>query len=272
MVALSFGDDYELPDRCPYCNQKLGMNGSTATFRVGNGTSEFGEYSQIECVSCEKIVKRNYGEEDVAQQDDPLIDPDPWVYRAEVLRNESSLKRREAQVRSLKEEGLSHGDIAEKLGISESTVGEYSRRITRRINESARTIEEIGQVIDPVRLIEGQFDGWVIYLGSEVKCPVCRTDLSVGDEAVVMAERVSDQWETVEIFCNGCPREEYVAAPYGPEQPVTEIFKTGQGQTTFCLVEGELEARGPRLKENGFALEREESLTLSSPHVLEVWN
>lgn len=64
-----------------------------------------------------------------------------WRERADLLREETSLKRREAEVRALKEQGLSHEEVADVLGISKSTVDEYSRRINDRIRRAKATVD-----------------------------------------------------------------------------------------------------------------------------------
>ena len=71
-----------------------------------------------------------------------------WRQRAGVLKNETALKTREAEVQALKEQGLTHAQIAERLEISKSTVDEYSRRINDRIRRSKATIRHLSGSVD----------------------------------------------------------------------------------------------------------------------------
>lgn len=63
--------------------------------------------------------------------------------RAEYLVEHTALKRREADVYALKEQGLTHAEIAERLDLSKSTVDEYSRRINDRVARAQATLEEV---------------------------------------------------------------------------------------------------------------------------------
>lgn len=63
--------------------------------------------------------------------------------RSDELASETALTPAESRVAALKEHGLSHAEIAEELDLAKSTVDEYSVRITRRIKESRRTLEEL---------------------------------------------------------------------------------------------------------------------------------
>lgn len=65
--------------------------------------------------------------------------------RAEQLADETTLSRRESEVMALKEEGRSHAEIAEELGLAKSTVDEYSRRINDRIQRARATVDELGE-------------------------------------------------------------------------------------------------------------------------------
>jgi DNA-binding NarL/FixJ family response regulator len=60
--------------------------------------------------------------------------------RGDQLADATVLKRREAEVRALKECGWSHSKIADGLGIAKSTVDEYSRRINDRLKRSQTTV------------------------------------------------------------------------------------------------------------------------------------
>lgn len=66
-----------------------------------------------------------------------------YTERATDLQERTSLKRREAEVYALKEAGYSHAEIAEELDLAKSTVDEYSRRITDRVNRARATLEEV---------------------------------------------------------------------------------------------------------------------------------
>ncbi len=63
--------------------------------------------------------------------------------RAEELAERTGLKRREADVAALKEEGLTHQEISEELEISKSAVDTYSQRINERLDEARGTLEEL---------------------------------------------------------------------------------------------------------------------------------
>lgn len=66
-----------------------------------------------------------------------------YMERAEALVETTALKRREAEVYALKEQGLSHAEIADELEISKSTVDEYSRRINDRVERARATLAEL---------------------------------------------------------------------------------------------------------------------------------
>lgn len=61
--------------------------------------------------------------------------------RAVELGARTVLKRRESEVYALKEDGLSHSEIADRLGLEKSTVDSYSRRINDRLERARRTLE-----------------------------------------------------------------------------------------------------------------------------------
>lgn len=64
--------------------------------------------------------------------------------RASYLSNTTVLSEREAEVQALKEAGLTHEQIAERLEVSKSTVDEYSRRINQRLKQAKATVRQLG--------------------------------------------------------------------------------------------------------------------------------
>lgn len=64
--------------------------------------------------------------------------------RAEELQERTVLKRREAEVWALTEQGLDREEIAAELGIAPSTVASHSSRINDRVRRARATIEELG--------------------------------------------------------------------------------------------------------------------------------
>ena len=89
----------------------------------------------------------------VSMPEGPDVDRDEWEPRADELVEETTLARREAEVRALKELGLAHGPIAEVLSIERSTVDEYSRRINTRIEDAEATLVALGVVEDDDELV-----------------------------------------------------------------------------------------------------------------------
>ena len=71
------------------------------------------------------------------------VDTGAYEKRAEDLSDRTSLKRRESEVWALKEQDMTHEEIAEVLGISKSTVDEYSRRIRNRVKRAEATLDEV---------------------------------------------------------------------------------------------------------------------------------
>lgn len=65
------------------------------------------------------------------------------ICRAEALQEVTVLKRRESEVAALKEQGMSHSDIADMLEISKSTVDEYSRRLRDRVRRATVTANKL---------------------------------------------------------------------------------------------------------------------------------
>lgn len=286
IVVERMSDDIEftqpdwanLPEECPHCGTNFETTlsqGEAPTFhyKYEDGESTHGEYTQIVCVRCECIIQRHYEDGDVTTQDDPLISPSRWVYRAQVLENETGLKHREAQVQALKELEKSHAEIAERLGISESTVGEYSRRVSMRINEAARTLETLGDNVDPLRHIEGQFDGWVFTPAKRWRCANCDDELAPSDRAVIVAEFVGQQWQPIEIYCTECPSDDYVTAIHGDVIDLEEFLDENRDYGVTCaVVEGELDTQGDDYVDVPHTLDFRDSLTLRDPDIREVLN
>jgi DNA-binding NarL/FixJ family response regulator len=70
------------------------------------------------------------------------------VCRAAELHEQTVLSQREAEIAAHKQiTGASHATIAERLGLSTSTVDEYSRRFKRKVTEAARTTEELAAFV-----------------------------------------------------------------------------------------------------------------------------
>jgi len=65
--------------------------------------------------------------------------------RAATLTEQTVLKPREAEVRALKEQGLTHQEIADRLNLSKSTVDEYSRRINDRLERARATVDLLAE-------------------------------------------------------------------------------------------------------------------------------
>ena len=273
MVANSSKPEFDLPDNCPNCQSEIFDRGTVRSYKIESGESSHGDFLEVRCTGCDIALQRKYESEDVSLQDDPLVNPAPWVHRAELLRMETTLKQREAQVQALKETGMTHAQVGEKLGISESTVGEYMRRIVDRIDKSGRTLDEINHSVDVLPLMAKQFEDWVVFPFSEAPCRGCGTRLEKGDKAVVAAERVSEQWKSIDAFCMDCSQDGYMTHQLGPEHTLTQRFMdSGNFSITSVWVEGTLDARGEKGKENPHTLENPESLVLREPHLKEIWN
>ena len=69
--------------------------------------------------------------------------PDGLTLDPDVLVEETTLSRREAQVYAHKVEGRSHTEVAIELGISDSAVGEYVRRIKERLERAETTLRQV---------------------------------------------------------------------------------------------------------------------------------
>lgn len=77
-----------------------------------------------------------------ADQDEG-VDPIRFSNRKEAL-DDAGLSGREAEVVSLKEQGLTHPEIAEYLELPKSTVDEYSRRARRKFKQARELVAEVG--------------------------------------------------------------------------------------------------------------------------------
>lgn len=76
------------------------------------------------------------------------VDMVEYEERAAELAGETSLTEGESRVAALKEQGLTHSEIADELGLAKSTIDENSRRITRRRREARRLLEELEDGVD----------------------------------------------------------------------------------------------------------------------------
>ena len=68
-------------------------------------------------------------------------DVEAWEDRADRLREETALSPREAEVRALKDVGLSHEEVAERIGSSKSAVDNYSLRIRDKLVTARATVD-----------------------------------------------------------------------------------------------------------------------------------
>ena len=70
------------------------------------------------------------------------------ICRADELSQDTVLTRREAEVAAHKElTGASHGEIANRLGLTKSTVDEYSRRMKEKVRKAATTKNELSDFL-----------------------------------------------------------------------------------------------------------------------------
>ena len=257
----------DIPSHCPHCDADLehdlddgGRTGWKTSYR--DGESNHGEYTEVYCLSCEFPLQRHYSKSDITTTEDPFIDPTPWVFRAHELETETGLKHREAQVEALKEENRSHPEIASQLGISESTVGEYSRRISQRIEEGIWTLEELGTETDPLRHMEAHLDGLVVTPSKKWECPACNAELKPGSGVKFVGEYVGKGWQTIEIYCNECDPD--VTGGVFDEAPDFTV--------TYAVVEGRLDTQGDDYVEVEGSWNSRDSLTLRDPSIRKIIN
>ncbi len=277
-IELS-GPDWEHPfDECPNCGQEfketLKRDERPIIYKdFEEGKSEHGEYSQAKCVECDFILQRHYENADVDVGDDHLVAVEKWSHRAQKLERDTVLKRREAEVKALKEEGSSHSEIADTLGVSESTVGEYSRRISKRIESAVETVHELDHDKRPEYPLVGKFDGWVINPASKWSCAVCNTTLEPGDTTVLAAEYVGRDWKPIELFCDDCTSDDYMTWVHGEETDLDELLDAHRNAGSSCvIVEGVLDRLGDDYVERADSLESPDSLTLREPTIREFLN
>lgn len=69
------------------------------------------------------------------------VDASEYEDRASELQDKTILTGREADVRALKEQGYTHQQIADILGISKGAVDRYSARMNQRIEKIKNSIE-----------------------------------------------------------------------------------------------------------------------------------
>jgi len=105
--------------------------------------------TETECVHCGATDDREHGI--VVGLVGELNETVCNVCRSEDLRERTVLKRREAEVYVLKEQGYSHAKIADILqrlhnedSPKKSTVDEYSRRINDRLQRAKLTVDILG--------------------------------------------------------------------------------------------------------------------------------
>lgn len=266
-INVKEADWADIPSHCPHCDADLEHEleddwraGLKTAYR--DGESNHGEYTEVHCLSCESPLQRHYPQSEITTTEDPLIDPAPWVFRAYELETQTGLKHREAQVKALKEENRSHSEIASQLGISESTVGEYSRRISQRVEEGIRTIEELGTEIDPLRHMEAQLDGWVVTPSKKWECPSCNAELKPGSGVTFIGEYVGKGWQTIEIYCDECD----------PDLTGDAVDEAADFTVTYAVVEGILDTKGDEYVEVEGSWHSRDSLTLRDPSVRKIIN
>lgn len=266
-IDIKEPDWKDIPDNCPYCGEGLEndlSSGRWSGLKIAyrDRSLTHGECSELYCLSCDSPLQRHYTEADVTVADDPLVEPEPWAYRAHELEDDTVLKHREAQVRALKELDKSHSEISDYLGIAESTVGEYSRRISRRIEESIRTLEEMGTGVAPLRHIEAQFDGWVVSSARRWVCPGCNAELAPGDDGTVVCEFLGNRWDAIELFCPDCD----------PDVNGIDLDEAPNLETSYAIVEGTLDAQGDDYVDVAGSRDSPKSLTLRNPSVRKIVN
>lgn len=86
--------------------------------------------------------------------EDPDIGGEPMVEfdterherRSRQLHERTSLSERQAQVVAAKEQGLSHAQIAEELGLSKGVVDKHSTRARSKVQEARSLLEDVDDV------------------------------------------------------------------------------------------------------------------------------
>jgi DNA-binding NarL/FixJ family response regulator len=70
------------------------------------------------------------------------------VCRTDELKEQTVLSDREAEVAAHKQiTGASHETIAKRIGLTKSTVDEYSRRFKAKVRKAATTTDELGEFL-----------------------------------------------------------------------------------------------------------------------------
>lgn len=230
----------EFKTECPNCGQKfkqsLQPDDFTLYCNIDTEDSEHGERSVVSCYNCKTTIQHHYPESEVSPQEDPLVKPRPWVIRAQDLQNNTSLKRRESQVQALKESGKSHSEIAEELDISESTVGEYSRRIKDREERSAKSLQEFGYNTDLSEVLAGQLEGFPLTPASSWQCGNCGNKISHGDRARAVLEKLTSGWQGINFYCEDCRDSEKSHHVHGNELPIDEFIQENREGGMTCVI------------------------------------
>lgn len=270
--GFNLGHDWEIHDHeCPSCGQEFteewGDNDPPVLHReYVEGTSEHGEYIEVRCVHCETPVQRHYPEDEVTQQEDPLVEPTGWVNRAEELHHSTALPRREAHVQALKERGNTHSEIADILDIEPSTVREYARRIKQRFSEAEETLKLREGRMDLTGILSASIDGVQISPTSNEICSECNGDLKPGDTAVVPFEWGQDHWREHNLYCTNCSKGELHHNVHGRDIKLNDFLEELQGSGIPCaVVEGSLEQVEP--PSNDSSSGRHIPLLLTNPSV-----
>lgn len=225
-----------IPDDCPVCNREFHLEGMTRAVSYDEGSSDNGDYTEATCLTCDAIIDRHY-EDPEANAEDYFVNPDPWVFKAQDLELHSNLRRRESQVRALKDQSLSHSEISNVLGISESTVGEYSRRINTRLDEAEHTVAEIGYTTDFSSLIESIFEGFPIPMAGSLPCENCGDTIGDDERARLVLEYVSRGWEPRNVYCLDCDRSELKMYLHGKGLSLDEFMEESRDlNSQFAIV------------------------------------
>jgi hypothetical protein len=225
-----------IPDDCPVCNREFHLSGAHRAVSYDEGSSDHGEYTEATCLSCDAIIDRHYDDPD-ANAEDSFVKPDLWVFKAQDLELHSNLRRRESQVRALKEQNLSHAEISNVLGISESTVGEYSRRINTRLDEAEHTVAQIGHTTDFSSLLESVFEGFPAPFTQGLPCENCGGTIGEDERARIVLEYVSRGWEPRNVYCLDCDRAELMMAVHGKALSLDEFMEESRDlNSQFAIV------------------------------------